>query len=199
MAKGNTAISTAASAESQTIGLIFGMTLAMTILLGTMWLTGSNRIVYYSSPLLKACGWLYNLMPGGGEAWGRVSYLHDAYRARARDVSLFDFLRFVDLALTPLAVLLAVVMAAVTAWTFTRSANQLARRPSPKRLTQVLSRKFSGVVPVMHLGSQLVMDSLPKWRRQIWPGTGGSMGSRFLPTTRSTSSRLGSTSKAIRS
>lgn len=169
MAKGNTAISTAASAESQTIGLIFGMTLAMTIILGTMWLTGSNRIVYYSSPLLKACGWLYNLMPGGGEAWGRVSYLHDAYRARARDVSLFDFLRFVDLALTPLAVLLAVVMAAVTAWTFTRSANQLARRPSPERLTQVLSRKFSGVVPVMHLGSQLVMDSLPKWRRQIWP------------------------------
>ncbi|MBS0454127.1 MAG: hypothetical protein JSS14_22720 [Proteobacteria bacterium] len=169
MAKGNSAISNAATAESQAISMAFGMGMVVIILGGTLWFTGSNRIVYYTSPIFKACGWLYNLVPGGGEAWGRVSYLHDAFRARAKDVSLFDFIRFADLALLPLVVLTAVIMAAAVGWTFTRRANQLARKPSPERLTQILSRKFSGVVPVMHLGSKLILDQLPKWRQQVWP------------------------------
>jgi hypothetical protein len=169
MAKGSSATSNAANAESQAIQMVLGMGLVVLILGGALWFTGSNRIVYYWSPILKGAGWLYNLVPGGGEAWGRVSYLYDAFRARPKDVALFDFLRFADLALLPLVVLTAIGMAAAVVWTFTRSANKLARKPTPESLTQILSRRFSGVVPVMHLGSQLILDQLPKWRRQVWP------------------------------
>jgi hypothetical protein len=169
MARGNSATSNAANAESQLIQMVLGMGLVVLILGGALWFTGSNRIVYYWTPIFKAFGWLYNLVPGGGEAWGRVSYLHDAFRARPKDVPLVEFMRFADLALLPLVVLTGIVMASAVVWTFTRRANQLARKPNPEALTQILSRRFSGVVPVMHLGSQLIMDKLPKWRRQVWP------------------------------
>lgn len=166
---GGTAIRDAANAESQALSMAFGMGMVFLILGGTLWFTGSNRIVFYSAPVLKACGWLYNLIPGGGEAYGRVSYLHDAFRARPKDVALFDYLRYVDLTLQPLVVVTAVVMAGLVAWTFTNRANDLARKPSPERLLKILSRKFSGIVPVMHLGAKLVANELPKWRPQVWP------------------------------
>ncbi|OUM00705.1 secretion/conjugation apparatus DotM-related subunit [Variovorax sp. JS1663] len=169
MAKANSATSNAASAESQGIQMVLGMGLVVLILGAAIWFTGSNRIVYYFTPFFKAVAWLYNLVPGGGVTWGRISYLHDAFRARPKDVSIFDFLRFIDMALLPLVALTATAMVGLVAWTFTRKANKLARKPTPESLTQILSRRFSGVVPVMHLGSQLILDQLPKWRRQVWP------------------------------
>ncbi len=170
MAKGSSsAIRSAANAESEFISMLVGFGLVALILGGALWLTGSSRIVYFTTPMFKACAWLYNLVPGGGEAWGRVSYLSDVFRARPKAVSLFDFLRFIDMSMWPLSVLTCVAMGAATAWTFTRKTNKLARRPSPEALTRVLSRKFSGVVPVMHLGSQLILNKLPRWRRQVWP------------------------------
>jgi len=45
----------------------------------------------------------------------------------------------------------------------------LRRKLQPMELAKELSKVYPAIVPVLHLGPQLMADKLPLWRRQTFP------------------------------
>lgn len=147
-----------------------GAVLLISFVLTTfIWFLASHKIVYYSAPVLRWAGvpWAF----WAPETWSRINEAFVFYRQHPADVGLLNFVAFANDTLRPLSSILCIVLAAlVVKRLFPSAGGQAMRRElSPMQLANEISKVFPAIVPVLHLGADLVADRLPLWRRQTFP------------------------------
>lgn len=161
--------SSAQNADKETIlEVVLMMGCSIGVLLILIWFLSSHRIVYYSAPGLRwlAFPWSY-VEP---EKWSAINEAYVFFRDRPRSIPLINFLAFANDCLKPLAVFISLLGATYVGVSLltTKSAN-IRRRLSPMDTAREIAKVFPAIVPVLHLGPELVANKLPLWRRQTYP------------------------------
>jgi hypothetical protein len=139
------------------------------VLLGLVWFLASHKIVYFSTPGLRWMGvpWLW-VNP---EKWAAINEGYVFFRNTPRLVPLGNYIAFANDCLRPLSM---VITAACSIYllrrlTSKKGVTDLRRRLDPMRAAKEIAKAFPAIVPVLHLGPDLVADKLPLWRRQTFP------------------------------
>lgn len=149
--------------------LILGMSITFLVLGGFIWFVASQKIVYYSAPGLRWMGvpWAFFKK----DRWSAINEGYVFFRNSPRKVSLGNFVDYANACLKPLALIVCLSMAAYLVYVllFRKSAGSLRRRMDPMEVAHEIAKIFPAIVPVLHLGPDLVRDKLPLWRRQTFP------------------------------
>jgi len=144
---------------------------AFAVLFGLIWFLASAQIVFWTSGILKAIGSVWFLVDQ--EKWEQLKRAHDAYRQFPHEIGLGNYLSYASSSWRPWAILFAAWLIGVAAWRVAGSlmgkSNDLRRSLAPMVLAKELSRTYPAIVPVLHLGPDLIADKLPLWRRQTFP------------------------------
>ena len=150
----------------EVVGLGF---FAIAVLFGLIWFLSSHKIVYYSTPFLRVLGspWFFADTP----TWNAINEAYSVFRLRPRDIPLSNYASFANDCLRPLAVLFAIVSAGFLGFQVLvgGGGGGVRRRMAPMQAATEIAKIFPAIVPVLHLGPDLVADRLPLWRRQTFP------------------------------
>lgn len=138
-------------------------------LFGFIWFLGSHKIVYYFTPLLRWLGTPWFVADKG--KWDAINEAFVFFRNAPRSIPLANFLSYANACLLPLAILLSVCAAVylLVRLTSKSSGGDLRRKLEPMRLATEIAKTFPAILPVLHLGPDLVANKLPLWRRQTFP------------------------------
>lgn len=148
--------------------LMFGLALA--VLFGLVWFIASAKIVYWTAGMLRGVAIPWMLIDG--DVWAKINEAYAFYKARPMDVTLFNYFSYASdcwrpwgfvLAFWVISVAVKRVIAPVT------GGDSLRRTLEPMALMKELAKVYPAIVPVMHLGPDLMADKLPLWRRQTFP------------------------------
>ena len=148
---------------------VVGILLTFLVLGGFIWFVASQKIVYYSAPLLRWMGvpWAFF----DKNRWQAINEGYVFFRNFPRKVTLGNLIEFANACLKPLALVVCLAIAAFLIYSlfFKKSAGVLRRKLQPMQVAYEIAKTFPAVVPVLHLGPDLVKDTLPLWRRQTFP------------------------------
>ena len=146
-----------------------GITIAFVVMFILLWALSSHRLVYYSTPLLSWIGlpWAVIDQP----TWSAIKEAKVVFRMRPNAIPLLNYLSFVNTCLQPMS---WAVCAIFTGWLgkrlFARNEGAGFRRKlGPMAAAHEIAKVFPAIIPVLHLGPDLVADKLPLWRRQTFP------------------------------
>jgi len=144
---------------------------AFAVLFGLIWFLASAQIVYWTSGILKKIGSIWFLIDR--EKWEQLKQVHDAYRQFPHEIGLGNYWSYAASCWQPWAMLFAVWLVGVAAWRIfgplIGKSNDLRRSLAPMALAGELSKTYPAIIPVLHLGPDLIADKLPLWRRQSFP------------------------------
>jgi len=144
---------------------------AFLVLFALIWFLASAQIIYWTAGILKAIGSIWFLLDR--ETWAQIQSAHDAYRQFPHEIGLSNYLAYAATSWRPWAVLFAVWLLGVAVWRFAGplfgKTTSLKRSLAPMVLAREISKTFPAIVPVLHLGPDLIADKLPLWRRQTFP------------------------------
>jgi hypothetical protein len=133
-----------------------------------VWFVASNRIVYYTADFFKWMAWPYSLFDPAH--WQALNEAAAVYRQRPRDVGLVLWMRYTNACMFPSAVVFSLLC---TVYVVVRLASpkgrEFKRRLGPMALASEIAKEFPNILPVLHLGKDLVADKLPLWKRQTFP------------------------------
>lgn len=152
-----------------TVALVMaGLLLALVVLI---WLGGSTKIVTFWTQKLYTVGRLWLLLPGdlGVARTNELFVTATAFVAAPMRVGLMEWAGFINKALAPLAILLALAQGAWLAVIMTKRSANVRRVFKPQHLAEQLSLVFTGIAPVLHLRKAIAKDKEPYWRRQLAP------------------------------
>lgn len=158
------------NSEKETLlEIIFAAGAALAVLLALVWFLASHRIVYNFTPGLRWLGapWAY-FDPG---KWAAINEAYVYFRTTPRSVPLLNFMAFANDCLRPLAVILCgSTLGYLAIRVFGKSGNGVLRRKlEPMLAAKEIAKAFPSILPVLHLGPDLVANKLPLWRRQTFP------------------------------
>lgn len=148
------------------LGLVF------VVLFALIWFLASHRIVYSSASWLQWMAWPYVLWdPEQVQALGEAA---QAYRQRPRDIGFVYWLRFVNACLLPACILVSLALLGYAALRLVGGplggrGREWKRRLDPMAAAREIAHVFPNILPVLHLGPDLIADRLPLWRRQTFP------------------------------
>ena len=147
----------------------FGFGAVLLVLFGLIWFLSSHKIVYYSTPALRWMGAPWAFFNDG--KWAAINEAFVFFRNTPQKVPLGNFFSFANDCLRPLAVLVSVASAAYLFKRVTEKAGsgELRRQLDPMQAAREIAKVFPAILPVLHLGPDLVADKLPLWRRQTFP------------------------------
>ncbi len=148
--------------------LMFG--LAFVVLFGFIWFLASAKIVYWTSGILRGIAFPWVLLDS--ETWQRINEAHRFYLHHPHQVALENYLAYANDCWFPWAFVLALWLIGVAVRRILRpmmGAPTLKRVLKPMELARELSKTFPAIIPVLHLGPDLIADKLPLWRRQTFP------------------------------
>lgn len=137
------------------------------VILGFVWLLGGHQIVYYSTPVLRWLGVPWAVF--NPERWSAINEAYVVFRNYPAKIGLINYIAFVNACLLPLAILWAAVGAGLLIRRFTHASASYRRQLKPDQVATEISKTFTNIIPVLHLGPDLVKDKLPLWRRQTFP------------------------------
>lgn len=145
------------------------ISLAVLVLLGLVWFLASHKIVYFWTPGLRWMGVPWAFV--NKEKWAAINEAYVFFRNTPRAVPLANFLSFANDCLRPLAWVVAAAcsMYLLRRLTSKKGVTDLRRRLDPMQAAKEIAKAFPAIVPVLHLGPDLVADKLPLWRRQTFP------------------------------
>lgn len=150
------------------IVLMFG--LAFGVLFGFIWFLASAKIVYWTAGILKGIGSPWALLDP--VVWKSINEAYVFYKFRPHDVTLGNYLAYANDCWRPWSFLMAIWLLFVAGRRIVRpmmGAPTLKRTLKPMELAKELAKSFPAIVPVLHLGPDLIADKLPMWRRQTFP------------------------------
>jgi hypothetical protein len=136
-----------------------------------IWLTASNKIVWYSLKPMLAVGSMWKWIPSDftyGQ-WNQVVMSASKFARDVSDVSFIDWVFFVNTAATPLTLLVALAYVLALPILLLRKKSSIFRRFTPDQLLEHTVRVFSGVAPVLKIRTKIVNNELPEWRIQVSP------------------------------
>ena len=134
-----------------------------------VWFLASHRIVFFWAQPLAWLAWPYSLWDNAH--WQSLQQAAEVYRQRPRAVGLLLWMRYVNACMLPLAVMVCALTAIYALSRFVPGAGQQQwrRRLDPMATAREIAQVFPSILPVLHLGPQLMADKLPLWRRQTFP------------------------------
>lgn len=148
---------------------VIGLGLTVLVLGGFVWFVASHKIVYYFTPFLRWMGapWAFF----NKERWAAINEGYVFFRNSPRQVPLGNFVEFTNACLKPLSLIVCLTIAGYLVYRllFKKSGGSLRRQLAPMEVAHEIAKTFPAVVPVLHLGPDLVKDRLPLWRRQTFP------------------------------
>lgn len=138
-------------------------------LFGLLWFVSSHKIVYYTTPLFRWMGVPWALVSNG--KWQELNEAYIAFRQFPGKIPFPNFLAFINACLMPLAVLLSLasIVYIIKRLTTKSGGDDFKRRLDPMQAAKDIAKVFPAIIPVLHLGPDLVADKLPLWRRQTFP------------------------------
>jgi hypothetical protein len=133
-----------------------------------VWFVASNRIVYYTADVFRWMAWPYSLFDPAH--WQALNEAAAVYRQRPRDVGLVLWMRYTNACMFPSAVVFSLLCAVyVVVRLASPKGREFKRRLGPMALASEIAKEFPNILPVLHLGKDLVADKLPLWKRQTFP------------------------------
>jgi hypothetical protein len=143
--------------------------LAFAVLFALMWFLASHKIVYYSTPGLRWVAVPWALVDAS--KWAAINEAYVAFRTYPRSIPLLNFMAYANDCLRPLAVIFSALGAGYLVFNLflKTTAGNLRRKLSPMQVANEIAKVFPAIVPVLHLGPDLVAGKLPLWRRQTFP------------------------------
>lgn len=156
------------SAKEDGAELLVLAVFVIVFLFALVWFLASHKLVYTLANPLRWLALPYALIDSAH--WDSLNRAAEFYRERPRDVGFLLWLRYVNACLLPSAALLslgAVVYAAHR--TLGGGGDGYKRRFEPMAVAREISGTFQNILPVLHLGPDLMADRLPLWRRQTFP------------------------------
>jgi hypothetical protein len=159
--------------DQESIGAVLAIIgIAAAIMFATVWLVASNKIVFYTAPILH---WL-------GSPWGWLPFtyteqthtdLEAMYRLARRyptRIAFEDWVVYANTSLRPLSVILAGVVACMGARLLSKKRGRgLQRKLTPEKLVHEMVPVFTDIAPIACIQKQLVQNKLKRWRRQVAP------------------------------
>lgn len=148
---------------------VFGIVATIVVLFAFIWFLASHKIVYYSAPGLRWMGAPWLLFDK--DKWAAINEGYVYFRELPRSVPLGNYVAFANACLKPLAVVFCLVCIGYLAWRLfsKQSGGELRRVLDPMSAAAEIAKTFPSIVPVLHLGPDLVAGKLPLWRRQTFP------------------------------
>ncbi|WP_371436184.1 hypothetical protein [Polaromonas sp.] len=158
------------NSEKETLleaGIAIG--LAFAVLLALLWFFASHKIVYFTTPGLRWLGIPWSVFQPG--KWEAINEAYVFFRNQPRSIPLPNYMAFANDCLRPLAMILS---AAAVAYLVVRVGvksvkGDLRRKLEPMQAAKEIAKVFPSILPVLHLGPDLVANKLPLWRRQTFP------------------------------
>jgi hypothetical protein len=144
----------------------------LAVIVFLVWMAGSTRIVVTFTPLLRRLGSMWTWLPGEAGAPSALEMYRTAriFLQRPEQVDFFSFVAWINLAITPLALIATAGMAIWLCTTLARPKTQAFRRFSDAdTLMQGVSRVFTGVAPILHIRKDIAQHKDPLWARQRFP------------------------------
>ncbi|MDL5034385.1 hypothetical protein QRD43_20955 [Pelomonas sp. APW6] len=151
------------------IGLVL---FAISFIIGLVWLAASDKIVVFWAPILQVIGAAWSWVPVDLFIRNGANVAITTHRmlAAPANVSLFSWLAFVNLAMAPLTILLSLLY---LVWLIRSlllpTSNVFRRFTDADLLLRMMSYRFTGVAPILHLRKALAKNTDPLWRRQTFP------------------------------
>lgn len=145
------------------LGLVF------VVLAALVWFLSSHKIIYYSAPLLRWLGAPWALLAPG--KWTALNEGYVFFRTSPGQVPAGNFFAYANDCLRPLAMLVCLGSAGYLFRRLTSKSGSadLRRRLEPMQAAKEIAKTFPAIMPVLHLGPDLVANKLPLWRRQTFP------------------------------
>lgn len=138
--------------------------LFVVIIITLFWLFGNHKIVYNTAKplyyLAQPWSW-FNYQ----KEWTYIYNTAGTFFQHPAKVSFFAWTEFVNIALKPLSVFLAVLCVLVAAAIAFFRPGGLKRKLAAGELLDIVSKKFTGILPILAIRKDLVNNSNPKWRR----------------------------------
>jgi len=151
--------------------IVLMMAVAFTVMFAMIWFLASASIIFWTASILKWIGSVWFLIDR--EQWTHLQAAHDVFRQFPHEIGLSNYLAYASTSWRPWAVLFAVWLLGVAAWRaigpMTGKTASIKRKLAPMVLAKEISKTFPAIVPVLHLGPDLIADKLPLWRRQTFP------------------------------
>lgn len=144
--------------------------LAFAVLFGFIWFLASAKIVYWTAGIHKAVAFPWALLDPA--VWENIKDAHAYYLRNPHAVTFGHYFAYANDCWRPWSFLLGLWLLGVAVMRFVRpmlGAPTLKRTLKPMELARELSKTFPAIVPVLHLGPDLMADKLPLWRRQTFP------------------------------
>jgi hypothetical protein len=134
-----------------------------------VWFIGSQKIVYNATPVLRWMGVPWAFI--SESKWTGINEAYVYFRNAPRSIPFSNFAAFANACLTPLAYIFCASVVILLAMRFLsqKGAAEHRRSFSPMQAAREISKVFPAIVPVLHLGPDLVADKLALWRRQTFP------------------------------
>jgi hypothetical protein len=152
---------------------IIGLVLfVVAFIIALLWFGASTHIVTFWAPVMRFIGRTWGWLPIDLCIRNGAEVIYTSYRMEAApgEVSFFAWAAFVNLALAPLTALLSI---AALMWLLKSlllpTSNVFRRFNDADQLLRLMSYKFTGVAPILHLRKALAKDTDPRWRRQTFP------------------------------
>lgn len=139
------------------------------VMFALIWFMANHKIVYYSTPLLRWLGVPWVLF--NKDKWDAINEAFVYFRNQPRSIPLFNYFAYANACLLPLAGLICAGFGINLALRLIskKGGQDYRRRLTPMQAAKEISDTFPAVVPVLHLGPDLVANKLPLWRRQTFP------------------------------
>lgn len=147
---------------------MFGI--AFITLFALIWFVASAKIVYWTAGILKWIGVPWAIIDP--ERWQRIVEAHQFYLHYPHEVGLANYVAYANDCWLPWTFVFALWLGGVAVFRAVRpfiGAPTLKRVLKPMELAHELSKAFPAIIPVLHLGPDLIADKLPLWRRQTFP------------------------------
>lgn len=136
-----------------------------------IWLVGSNKIVWGSLKPMLAIGSMWKWIPSDFtyRQWNYLVMDASRFARNVSEVSFVDWVSFVNLAATPLTLLISVSYILSMPLLALRKRPSIFRKFTPEQLMEHTVHVFSGVAPVIKIRKKIVNNELPQWRIQVTP------------------------------
>lgn len=168
MAQGRKGSSQQNSEKETLLEAIFAFGLVFIVLFALIWFLSSHKIIYHTTPGLRwlAVPWAW-FQP---EKWAAINEAYVFFRGQPRSIPLVNYMAYANDCLRPLAVFLSLLGAGYLVLTLaTPKSVNIRRKLTPMDTAKEIAKVFPAIVPVLHLGPDLVANKLPLWRRQTFP------------------------------
>ena len=153
------------------LGATIAIFAAVVSMLTLIWLVASNKIVWGSIKPMLLFGSMWKWFPSDFtySRWNEVVVSATAFSRNPTDVDFISWVSFVNVASTPMAILISVGYVVALSLVFTRKRSSIFRVFQPVQLLEHTKNIFPGVAPVIKIRKKIVENKLPEWRIQVTP------------------------------